>query len=51
MPDMNWTDYVIVALLVFSSVAGLLRGLLREVPPLITCWSPWCWPGQYAHEL
>ena len=33
---MNWTDYVIVALLVFSCVAGLMRGLLREVLSLVT---------------
>ena len=42
---MNWTDYVIIALLAFSSVAGLLRGLLREVISLLTwlaaVWLAW----------
>jgi membrane protein required for colicin V production len=33
---MNWTDYVIVALLVFSCVAGVMRGLLREMISLFT---------------
>jgi membrane protein required for colicin V production len=33
---MNWTDYVIIALLVFSSIAGLMRGLLREIISLVT---------------
>ena len=28
---MNWIDYLLIALIVFSSVAGVLRGLLREV--------------------
>jgi membrane protein required for colicin V production len=42
---MIWTDYVIIALLVFSSVAGLMRGLLREVFSLLTwiaaVWLAW----------
>ncbi len=33
---MNWTDYVIIALLAFSCAAGLYRGLLREVVSLLT---------------
>jgi len=33
---MNWTDYVILLLLAFSCVAGLFRGLLREVVSLVT---------------
>jgi membrane protein required for colicin V production len=28
---MNWADYVLVVLVAFSLVAGLMRGLLREV--------------------
>jgi membrane protein required for colicin V production len=32
---MNWTDYVIIALLAFSSIAGLMRGLLREIISLL----------------
>lgn len=42
---MIWTDYVIIALLVFSCVAGLMRGLLREVFSLATwlaaVWLAW----------
>jgi membrane protein required for colicin V production len=42
---MNWTDYVIIALLVFSSIVGLYRGLMREGITLITwlaaAWLSW----------
>ena len=42
---MNWTDYLFVVLLVFSSIAGLMRGLLREVISLISwiaaVWIAW----------
>ncbi len=42
---MNWTDYLLIALLAFSSIAGLMRGLLREVISLITwvaaLWIAW----------
>ena len=33
---MNWIDYLLIALIVFSCVAGLMRGLLREVISLLT---------------
>jgi membrane protein required for colicin V production len=33
---MNWTDYTIILVLAFSCVAGLYRGLLRELVSLIT---------------
>jgi membrane protein required for colicin V production len=33
---MNWADYVLIALVAFSCVAGLMRGLLREVISLVT---------------
>jgi membrane protein required for colicin V production len=42
---MNWTDYVIIALMAFSCVAGLYRGLMREVVSLVTWlaafWLAW----------
>ncbi len=42
---MNWTDYLLIAVLVFSSVAGLMRGLLREVISVVTwvaaVWIAW----------
>ena len=42
---MNWTDYLLIAVLVFSSLAGLMRGLLREVVSVITwvaaVWIAW----------
>jgi membrane protein required for colicin V production len=33
---MNWTDYVIILCMALSCVAGLYRGLLREVVSLLT---------------
>ena len=42
---MNWTDYLIIALLTFSCIAGLMRGLLREIISLVTwlvaLWLAW----------
>src|ERR1700728_850422 len=42
---MNWIDYLLIALVVFSCVAGVLRGLLREVIALLTwiaaIWIAW----------
>jgi membrane protein required for colicin V production len=49
--DMNWTDYVIIALLVFSSVAGLLRGLLREIISLVTWLAAVVLAWQYSPVL
>jgi membrane protein required for colicin V production len=33
---MNWTDYLILALLAFSCIAGVYRGLMRELISLVT---------------
>jgi membrane protein required for colicin V production len=33
---MNWADYVLIVLAVFSCIAGLMRGLLREIIALAT---------------
>jgi membrane protein required for colicin V production len=42
---MNWFDYLLIALMVISCVAGVLRGLLREVIALMTwvaaVWIAW----------
>ena len=52
---MNWTDYLIIALLAFSSIAGLLRGLLREVVALLTwvaaVWLAWEFSGLLEPHL
>jgi membrane protein required for colicin V production len=52
---MNWTDYVIVGLLAFSCIAGLMRGLLREVISLLTwiaaLWLAWEYAGTLAPQL
>jgi membrane protein required for colicin V production len=42
---MNWADYLLIALFALSCLAGLLRGLLREVLALVTwiaaVWLAW----------
>ena len=52
---MNWTDYVIIALLVFSCIAGLMRGLLREIISLFTwlaaVWLAWEFAGLIEPHL
>jgi membrane protein required for colicin V production len=48
---MNWTDYLIIAVVAASSITGLVRGLLREAISVITwvlaVWLAW----QFAAEL
>jgi|SRR5665213_177386 len=48
---MNWTDYCLIALVALSCIAGLVRGLLREVIALVTwiaaVWIAW----EYAPRL
>lgn len=52
---MNWTDYVIAGLLAFSCIAGLMRGLLREVISLLTwiaaLWLAWQYAGTLEPHL
>lgn len=33
---MNWLDYLIIAVVAFSAIAGLMRGLLREIISVVT---------------
>jgi membrane protein required for colicin V production len=48
---MNWIDYLLMALIAISCIAGVLRGLLREVIALATwiaaVWIAW----HYAYVL
>jgi membrane protein required for colicin V production len=52
---MDWFDYLLLALVVFSIVAGLLRGLLREVIALVTwitaVWLAWRYAGLVEPHL
>jgi membrane protein required for colicin V production len=52
---MNWIDYLLIALIVFSCVAGVLRGLLREVIALVTwlaaVWVAWHYADVLAPRL
>jgi membrane protein required for colicin V production len=48
MPELPWIDYCLLAIIALSSVAGLLRGLVREVLSLVA-WIVAAWVGlRYA---
>jgi membrane protein required for colicin V production len=48
---MNWTDYVIIALMAFSCGAGLYRGLMREVVSLVTWLAAFWLAWHFAYLL
>jgi membrane protein required for colicin V production len=52
---MNWIDYLLLALIVFSCIAGLMRGLLREVIALVTwivaVWIAWTYASLVEPHL
>ncbi len=52
---MNWLDLLLLGLVVFSTVAGLMRGLLREVIVLVTwitaVWLAWTFAGTLEPHL
>jgi membrane protein required for colicin V production len=52
---MNWIDYLLIALIAFSCVAGVMRGLLREVIALVTwvaaVWIAWHYGGVLEPHL
>ena len=52
---MNWIDYLLIALIAFSCIAGLMRGLLREVIALVTwlaaTWLAWSYAGLVESHL
>ncbi len=52
---MNWADYLLIALVGLSCIAGLVRGLLREVIALITwvlaVWLAWAYAPMLEPHL
>src|ERR1039458_3825393 len=52
---MNWIDYLLLTLIVFSCIAGLMRGLLREVIALVTwiaaIWIAWTYASLIESHL
>ena len=52
---MNAIDYVIVALLAFSALAGLMRGFLKELVSLLTwiiaAWASWTFADSIEPHL
>ena len=48
---MNWTDYLIIALMAFSCVAGVYRGLMREVVSLVTWLAAFWLAWHFAYLL
>jgi membrane protein required for colicin V production len=48
---MNWFDYLLLVVMIFSVIAGLMRGLVREAIGLIT-WVVAIWIAfHYSYEL
>jgi membrane protein required for colicin V production len=52
---MIWIDYLLLALFLFSCIAGVMRGLLREVMALVTwvaaVWIAWSYGGLLESHL
>jgi membrane protein required for colicin V production len=52
---MNWIDYLIIGLLAFSCIAGIMRGLLREVISLVSwvvaLWVAWAYAANLGVYL
>ena len=52
---MNWLDYLMIAVVAVSTIAGLMRGLLREVIGLVTwitaVWLAWNFAGVLEPHL
>ncbi len=52
---MNWIDYILIALVVCSCIAGVMRGLLRETIALVTwvtaVWVAWNYGGLVEEHL
>jgi membrane protein required for colicin V production len=44
MPQLIWVDYCIIGLIGFSALAGLIRGLIREMVSLVA-WGAAIWIG------
>jgi membrane protein required for colicin V production len=50
MPQLIWVDYCIIAIIGFSALAGMVRGLIREVLALVA-WGAAIWIGlRFARE-
>jgi membrane protein required for colicin V production len=48
---MNWADWVMIALVACSGLAGILRGLLREIVSLVTWLAAFWLAWKYAPLL
>lgn len=49
--NMNWVDYIILAVFLFSTLAGLFRGLVREMIALLTWVAAFIISGLFAKDL
>ena len=48
---MNWLDYVLIAILVISALAGMKFGFIRAALTAIGVYPGWILAGQYSGEL
>lgn len=51
MSNLNWVDYVILAIFFFSTLAGFTRGLVKEVISLITLVAAFVVASMFANPL
>jgi len=51
MQNMNWVDYIIIAIFFFSTVAGLGRGLVKEIISLATLIAAFVVASMFASPL
>lgn len=51
MSNLNWVDYIFLAIFLFSTLAGLTRGFVREVISLITLIAAFVIAILLAHPL
>lgn len=51
MSDSNWVDYIVLAVFFFSVIAGLLRGLVREVISIVTLVAAFLIASSFSGQL
>lgn len=51
MSNLNWVDYIFLAIFLFSTLAGLTRGFVREIVSLITLIAAFVIAILFAHPL
>lgn len=51
MTNLNWVDYLLLAIFLFSTLAGFARGFVKEIVSLITLVAAFIIATMFAHPL